>query len=724
MTGPSELADFLRDRYVIERELGRGGMATVYLARDLKHDRPVALKVLRPEIGSVFGPERFLREIRHTAQLQHAHLLTVLDSGETTGHLWYTMPLVEGETLRARLEREGELSLTDALSIARDVAAALTYAHKHGIIHRDVKPENILLEDGEALLADFGIARGLADTAKNKDPLTGTGLALGTPTYMSPEQAAGERDVDARADIYALGCILYEMLAGEPPYTGPTAQAIIAKRFADPVPSIRRIRSEIPAFIDRAIQIALARSPADRFSAITQFVQALAGTEDGTTSAGSSTDLARVQEPPPRSIGVLPFADMSAERDQDFFCEGISEEILNALTKIKALRVASRSSAFAFKGKAQDIRRVGQQLGVATVLEGSVRKAGTRLRITAQLINVTDGYHLWSERFDRELEDVFAVQDEIAENIVRALRVVLSEDEKRAIEKPRPENVLAYEYYLRGRQFFHQHREKGHQFARRMFARAIDIDPSFVLAHAGMADCSSMLYMYWDASEANLEQANAASQKALDLGPEVAEAHAARGLALTIRKRYEEAHREFDTAIRLDPNLFETYYFYARACFQQGKLEEAAHWFEQASAVRPEDFQSPALLALAYTGLGRDEEAAEARRRAVRIIERHLEFNPDDVRAWYMGALALCPLGELERSREWVARARALEPEDSGVLYNIACVYALLRETDEALDLLEKAVKNGFGHREWIEFDSDLASLRGHPRFEGILAQM
>jgi serine/threonine protein kinase/Flp pilus assembly protein TadD len=722
MSVPSALAEALRGRYALERELGHGGMATVYLARDLKHDRLVAFKQLRPDLAAVVGPERFLREIRLTAQLRHSHLLTVLDSGENAGFLWYTMPFIAGGTLRARLDEEGELPLEDALTITRNVSAALACAHRQGIMHRDVKPENILLEDDEALLADFGIARALADTGRGKEPLTGTGLALGTPTYMSPEQAAGEREVDARADIYALGCILYEMLAGEPPYTGPTAQAIIAKRFADPVPSIRRIRPEIPPFVDSAIQKALARSPADRFPTVSQFAQALVG--GATTPGGVPATMTTAQDSPVKSIGVLPFADMSADRDQDYFCEGISEEIINALTRIKALRVASRSSAFAFKGKGQDIRLVGQQLGVATVLEGSVRKAGTRLRITAQLINVTDGYHLWSERFDRELEDVFAVQDEIAENIVRALRVVLSEEEKRAIEKPRPENVLAYEYYLRGRQFFHQHREKGHQFARRMFARAIEIDPGFVLAHAGMADCSSMLYMYWDASEANLEQANASSQKALDLGPEVAEPHAARGLALTIRKRYEEAHREFDTAIRLDPNLFEAYYFYARACFQQGKLEDAAHWFEQASAVRPEDFQSPALLALAYTGLGRGEEAVAARRRAVRIIERHLEFNPDDVRAWYMGALVLCPLGELERSREWVARARALEPEDSGVLYNIACVYALLGETDEALDFLEKAIQNGFGHREWIEFDSDLDSLRTHPRFQALMSRM
>jgi eukaryotic-like serine/threonine-protein kinase len=280
----SGLADALRDRYVIERELGRGGMATVYLARDLKHDRLVALKVLRPELAVALGAERFLREIRVTAKLQHPHLLTVLDSGECANLVWYTMPFVEGETLRARLLRENELPLDDALGVVRDVVAALAYAHRHGIMHRDVKPENILLADGEALLADFGIARAVAEAAGGDEPLTGTGLALGTAAYMSPEQAAGERGVDGRADIYALGCVLYEMLAGEPPYTGHSAQAIIAKRFADPVPSVRRIRPQIPASVDAAIQQALARSPADRFATPEEFSRAL---EIGGTTGGA-----------------------------------------------------------------------------------------------------------------------------------------------------------------------------------------------------------------------------------------------------------------------------------------------------------------------------------------------------------------------------------------------------------------------------------------------------
>jgi tetratricopeptide (TPR) repeat protein len=340
------------------------------------------------------------------------------------------------------------------------------------------------------------------------------------------------------------------------------------------------------------------------------------------------------------------------------------------------------------------------------------------------LINVADGYHLWSERYDRDLEDVFAVQDEIANNIDKALRVVLTEEEKRAIEKPRTENVQAYEYYLRGRQFFHLFREKSNQFARRMFARAIEIDPSVALAYAGTADCSSFLYIWWDPSEANLEQADTASKKALELAPEMAEAHASRGLALTLSKRYDEAYQEFEAAIRLDPKLFEAYYFYGRACFERGRHAEAAHAFERAAAVRPEDYQTPSLMALAYDALGRKEDSEAARRRAVRIIEQYLELNPGDARALYLGAIDLCYLGDRERSRDWADRALAVDPDDAAVLYNVACAYTQLGLQDMALDCLEKATLNGAANRGWMENDPDLDSLRALPRFQAMFDLM
>src|SRR5438552_5310888 len=427
---------------------------------------------------------------------------------------------------------------------------------------------------------------------------------------------------------------------------------------------------------------------------------------------------------PEKSIAVLAFVNMSNDPENEFFSDGIAEEIINALTQVKALRVASRTSSFAFKGKSEDIGEVGRKLKVHTVLEGSVRKAATRLRVTAQLINVADGYHLWSERYDRQLEDVFEIQDQIAENIVRALRVVLGEDEKRAIEKTPTENIQAYEYYLRGRQAFHQFRRSGMQYARRMLDRAIEIDPNCVGAHAGIADCCSFLYMYWDASNANLEEAGVSSRSALELDSESAEAHTSRALALTLRRQYDEARREFESALRLNPMLYEAHYFYGRACFTEGKLEEAVSHYRDAWRMRPEDYQAIYLSAEALVKLGRRDEALEASRLGVKLADAHLELNPDDARAWYLSAGALMRLGQREEATERARRASTIDPEDSGVLYNVGCVHALAGSTDEALDHLDKAIQNGFGQREWVENDSDWDAVRNEPRFQALLRKL
>lgn len=714
----------LAGRYAVEREIGRGGMATVYLAQDLKHHRPVAVKILHPHIAAHLGTDRFLREIQIAARLSHPHILTLIDSGDADGLLYYIMPFVLGESLRDRLNREVRLPVEEALQIARHVASALGYAHAQGVVHRDIKPENVMLYEGEAMVTDFGIAK--AVSAAGSENLTQTGSTVGTPAYMSPEQASGESDLDGRSDLYSLACAVYEMLSGSAPFAGSNPQAVIMKRFSETPAPLRPACPGLPEVVERAIMKALERNPADRFATTLQFAQALAVPGMSSTPPGASpaTTVTPTANRAAKSVAVLPFADMSPEKDQDYFTDGIAEEIINALSKIQALRVASRSSAFAFKGKNLDIREVGEKLGVSTVLEGSVRKAGNRLRITVQLVNVTDGYHLWSDRYDRQLEDVFAVQDEIAENIVKALRVVLSENEKRAIEQARPENVQAYEYYLRGRQFVHQYREKSLQFARRMFQRAIEVDPSFARAYAGLADISSMLYQWWDASDANLSQAEMASRKALELAPDLAAAHASRGFALTLRKQYPEAEQAFEVALKLDPTLFEAYYFYARTCFQQGKLEAAAKLFEKASEVRPEDFQAQYLCCGVYAGLGRTADEETARRRTIAKIEKHLELNPDDARALYFGAGAISKLGKRERAIEWLERAHAVDPEDSAVLYNVGCVYALLGEADKALECLEQAVVHGYGHKEWVQHDSDLDPLRQLPRFQKLLANL
>jgi adenylate cyclase len=441
------------------------------------------------------------------------------------------------------------------------------------------------------------------------------------------------------------------------------------------------------------------------------------------THIETASQLPGVQSPQ-NSIAVLAFVNMSNDPDNEYFSDGIAEEIINTLTKVKALRVASRTSAFAFKGKSEDVGEIGHKLKVNAVLEGSVRKAGNKLRVTAQLVNVADGYHLWSERYDRQLEDVFAIQDEIAGNIVQALRVVLGEDEKRAIEKAPTENVQAYEYYLRGRQFFHQFRGTALQYARRMFDRAIEIDPSFARAHAGIADCCSLLYMYWDSTKTNLESADAWSRKALKLDPENAEAHTSRALALTLRRQYHEARKEFEAALRLNPTLFEAHYFFARACLTEGKLDEAVLHYRDAWRVRPEDYQAIYLSADALIKLGRRDEALEAARQGLKLSDTHLDLNPDDARAWYLSAAALMRLGERDQALDRAQRAYAIDPTDAGVLYNLACIYVLGGLIAEALDYLDKAIQNGFGQREWLENDSSLDSIRDDPRFQTLLRKL
>src|SRR3989454_9276198 len=331
------LRETLAERYAIEREIGRGGMATVYVAQDLKHHRPVAVKVLHPDLAANLGPERFLREIQIAARLQHPHILPLYDSGQGAGLLYYVMPYVEGESLRRRLEREKRLPVDDALEIARAVAAALDYAHRHHVVHRDIKPENVMLHEGEAMVTDFGIAKAVSPAAATS--LTQTGMAVGTPAYMSPEQASGEIELDGRSDVYSLGCLVFEMLAARTPYTGPTAQAIIAHAFTDPVPALRAFREAVPEWVEHAVAKALAKDPADRYATAAQFGQALSGS-DVTSPPGGTVTTATAA----KSIAVLPFVNMSADRENEYFSDGIAEEIINALTKVQALRVASRTS--------------------------------------------------------------------------------------------------------------------------------------------------------------------------------------------------------------------------------------------------------------------------------------------------------------------------------------------------------------------------------------------
>ena len=425
-----------------------------------------------------------------------------------------------------------------------------------------------------------------------------------------------------------------------------------------------------------------------------------------------------------RSIAVLPFVNMSGDRENEYFSDGIAEEILNLLTKLPQLRVASRTSSFNFKGEKIDIPDAAELLGVTTILEGSVRRAGERVRITAQLIEVNTDSHLWSETYDGELKDVFAIQDDIARSIVAALEVTLTPKDRRAIQNVATSDVEAYDYYLRGRKYFYEFTRRQFHNANRMFLKAIEQDPNYALAYAGMADVYSLLYQWADSSDENIAKADAASIKAITLDPDLAEAHAARGTALAINNRHDEAERAFENAILLNPGLYEPYYFYGRDCLSAGKFEKAARLFNEACKIRPEDYQAPSFLAMAYAELGRKKEQKVAYVRALECVEKHIDLHPDDGRALSFGAYALVEQGQPDRARKWSERALDADRDEPAIMYNVACTYSLLGETDRAISLLDRSIQQGYGHRAWLSHDPDLAPLRDDPRFQELLDRL
>ncbi len=767
----------LVDRYAIREELGAGGMATVYLAEDMKHHRKVAVKVLRQELAAALGPERFLREIEISARLRHPHILPLYDSGEAGGFLYYVMPHVAGESLRDRLNREKQLPIEDALRIAAEVADALQYAHDQGVIHRDIKPENILLESGHAVVADFGIARAVAESGGER--LTETGLSLGTPTYMSPEQAAGNAEIDGRSDTFALGIVLYEMLIGEPPFDGPTGQAIVAKILTAPVPPLRQQRGTISEETEGVVMKALAKVPADRIATAGELNRVLRGLETTRTTttpvtiapvhrwkpvaAGVAIVAAaivgwmalRPRPPAPAggdrpSIAVLPFENIGAP-ENEYFADGITEEMTSRLAQISGLRVIARTSTLRYKGTTQDIREIGAALGVDYILEGTVRTDrgpdGTgQVRVTPQLVIVSDNSHLWTDRFDASLLPgaVFEVQGEIAEQVARALNITLLGSERTALRDTLTVDPEAHDAYLLGRFYWNKRRRDDLVRAEEYFRRAIDLDPTYVQAYVGLSDTYTLFDIYNVETikvEEAFARAEAAARRAIDLDSTNAGAYASLGMTFTFGGwNWPDAEAAFQQAMALDPEHPQTHYWYAQMLWFVGDLDGAVRRAARGVELEPTSAVVRNIYGIMLSSAGRFDEAVVASRAAA-------EFDPEFGRGRASFIRALLGAGEYDAALEEMrfagtpdsiarltvdaqrgdpaARAWMLERTRAG-RRGAADVWWLaeLGEPDEALDLLEVLIARRSRTVPTAIRSQQFNRLRSHPRYLEIVRRL
>jgi eukaryotic-like serine/threonine-protein kinase len=736
----ASLETALAGRYAFERELGRGGMATVYLARDLRHDRPVALKVLHPELAASLGSDRFLREIRMAARLQHPHILTVLDSGEipmpgAPPLLWFTMPFIRGESLRDRLKRETQLPVEDALRIAREAADALGYAHEEGIIHRDIKPENILLAGAHALVADFGIARALGSTDEEK--LTETGMAVGTPAYMSPEQASGQRELDARTDIYSLGVVLYEMLAGETPFAAPTAQAMIARRFMETARPVRQLREAVPEAVEQALQKALARTAADRFSSAAQFAAAFGttaapSTTTRTPAAGPSTTTA-VPGPAPvtkrgeprrrvpvaaaslalgfvlglgllfgwlrrhgneapgeggaKRLAVLPFENLGGAGDE-YFADGVTDEVRGKLAALPGLQVTARSSSNLYKKSTKSPQEIGRDLGVDYLLTGTVRwekaDGSNHVRVSPELIQVSTGSTKWQEPFDASLTDVFKVQADMAGQVAQALDLALGTPQKTVLAARPTGNSVAYDAYLKGEaasQALGSSDPPSLRTAIGFYEQAVALDSGFAQAWAELSRAYSLLYSNGTPDPGSGRRAREGAERALRLAPNQPSGHLALGdYFASVPLDQEQARQAYEAGLQLAPNDADLLGASALVEVTTGKWEAALQHFSRAQALDPRSIAVVRRLAYTLLRLRRYPEAIAASNRALALA-------PDNIQVLETKTMAFVAQGDLEGARRVIRDALPRTDPTSLVAYfgNYWDLYWVLPREQQAL---------------------------------------